>query len=64
MLIIMLLAFSSFFKILNKNTKGFLDPEEYPEKHYVDEYFGLSGVDSMMSMYLIAIGEFDLDGFS
>ena len=40
MLIIMLIAFSSFFKILNKNTKGFLDPEEYPSRHYVNEHFG------------------------
>ena len=61
MLFIMFTAFASFFKVLNKNTPGYTDSERY---HYVDNYIGQSAVDAMLAMYLIALGEFDLDGFS
>lgn len=61
MLLIMLIAFASFFKILNKNTPGYLDADKY---HYVDNYVGQSAFDSLIAMYLIALGEFDLDGYS
>jgi hypothetical protein len=30
--------------------------------HYVDEYVGLPFIDSIIAMYLVALGEFDLDG--
>ena len=40
-----------------KASKG---EEDY---HYVDDYVGNSMVDSLISMYLLALGEFDLDGY-
>jgi hypothetical protein len=30
--------------------------------HYVNEYIGVSFIDSIIAMYLVALGEFDLDG--
>ena len=38
MLGIMMIAFASFFKIMNKNTPGIMD--EGKQIHYVDEYIG------------------------
>lgn len=34
--------------------------EEY---HYVDEYTGIPFIDSIIAMYLVALGEFDMDGY-
>lgn len=64
MLSIVIMAFASFFKIMNKNTKGGIDPETNQPYHYVDEYMGQEIVDAIVSMYLITLGEFDSDGFS
>ena len=36
--------------------------EESQLYHYVDEYVGNNIVDSLIAMYLLGLGEFDLDG--
>ena len=56
MLIIMMTAFANLFYVLNNNTTK----ESYS---YVDERTKNKFVDSFISMFLIALGEFSLDGY-
>jgi hypothetical protein len=57
MLAIILVAFANFFFVINNNTTQ----DDY---HYVGDYVGHSVVDAFIAMYLMGLGEFDMDGYS
>lgn len=56
MLSIIMVAFANFFYIIDSNTSD--------DHSYVSSNVGIPLVDSILSMYLIALGEFGTDGFS
>jgi len=53
---ILLAAFANFFLIINLNTA-----KEYK---YVEDYTGSRAIDAFISVYLISLGEFNLDDYS
>jgi hypothetical protein len=59
MILIVLLAFGSFFMVINQNMQGREDGSVY-----VNEYLGIKLVDALISTYFMGLGEFDYDGFS
>lgn len=58
MLAIILCAFANFFFVLNNNTV------ESDGFHYVGSYVGNTVADAFIAMYLMGLGEFDMDGYS
>ena len=40
-----------------------MDGAKDSDYHYVDSYVGVTVIDSLISTYLLALGEFDLDGY-
>ena len=53
MVFIIVCAFSNFFAIMNNNNDG-----------YFDSFLGFPLVDSLISMYLVSLGEFSFDSYS
>lgn len=53
MLMIVLLAFTNFYYIIQTNV-------ENEDNDYVAPYTGLKFLDAFISMYLISLGEFEL----
>lgn len=53
MVFIIVCAFSNFFAIMNNNNDG-----------YFPDYLGIPLVDSLISMYLVSLGEFSYDSYS
>jgi hypothetical protein len=67
MLLIILAAFANFFFIINNNTPSnpnHVKKEKEEDFHYVNDYVGQPFFNSLISMYLLGLGEFDLDGYS
>ena len=62
----LLIAFANFFFIINNNTpQNSAYKRKHPDEkdfHYVDEYTGHTFVDSFIAIYLLGLGEFDIDG--
>ena len=65
MLLLIISAFANFYFIINNNTPE--NPsykKSHPDEdfHYVDTYVGQSVFDALIAMYLLGLGEFDIDG--
>ena len=63
MLTIILIAFGTFFSILNTDTSEFQDVPDGQGYHYVGQYVGQRAIDAVIAMYLLSLGEFDMDGY-
>lgn len=68
MLFIIIGAFANFFLIINNNTPDNAAYKAAHPKagdfHYIGTYVGNPLVDSIIGVYLISLGEFDLDGYN
>lgn len=65
MILIILAAFANFFYIINFNSNA--NPNNYFEHMdftYLPSNLGRPVMDSILTMYLIALGEFNTDGFA
>jgi len=62
MLVIILFAFANFFYIIDQNAVLAISRGEI-EAPYVDTFFGNTYMDSVLSMYLLGMGEFGLDAY-
>lgn len=58
MLVIIQCAFANLFFVINNNTTS---DDSY---HYVNEYLGIPILDSLIAMYMVALGDFDYGGYS
>ena len=70
MLITLIGAFANYFLIINSNTTASATwkrnhPEIKQDYYYVADYIGMGDtlVDAYFSMYLLALGEFEFEGF-
>jgi len=66
LILLILFAFANFFFILNNNTpQNPVYAKTHPKAdfHYVDDYLkGYDVINAIIAMWLLALGEFDLDG--
>lgn len=71
MLTIVMLAFANFFFIINSNSSANVNniPEDWAEDderkfYYIPDNTGNKIINSILTMWLLALGEFNLDGFN
>lgn len=65
LVILLHIAFANFFFIINNNTpENAYYKANHPDEdfHYVDVYIGKPIIDSFIAIYLLGLGEFDIDG--
>lgn len=64
MIMIILAAFANFFYIINFNSSANSSNDFESDFTYVPSNLGMPIFDAIMTMYLLALGEFNLDGFT
>lgn len=68
MMLLILMAYTSAFYILNQNTTA--NPhnkdlaEKYGEFSYIKEFTGVSLLDAFIQVYMISLGDFNYDGYN